>query len=364
MRLLQVIETGGPGGAETIFASLVGGLVARGHDVTSVTAAGSWLPKELATRGIASSIMTTGGALDGALLAQLRTIIRQRRIELVHAHLFDGAIYAALAARMEGIPCVTTLHGQADVGRVGLKAWIKRTLFSRAVTSVVAVSDALRRDLQATLSLPPARFRTIANGVNREPVQPSEVQLADRLSGPRIIAIGNIRQPKDYPTLLDALAIVCASHPGAQLDIVGEPDQNGLFELLGAQVERLGLQAHVTFHGFVPDPAPLLARAHCFVLSSSREGFSLATIEAMLAGIPVVATRSGGPQEILRDEQTGLLVPVANATALAAAVVRMLDDAPLAQRCREQAVADAASRYTLGAMITAYEALYEELVAR
>jgi len=363
VRVLQVIETGGPGGAETVFASLASGLNERGHEVWCVIAAGSWLPQELMRRGIEATIMHSGGSLDSVLLSQLRRMIRDHRIELVHAHLFEGSLYASLAARLEGIPCVTTLHGQADVGREGWKAWVKRTMFARAVSCVVAVSDALRHELQSSLPIPASRFRTIVNGVDREPVHLSGQTTRGESTAPRLIAIGNIRQPKDYPTLLDALAIVRNTLPAVHLDIAGEPDRDGLDKQLRAKVERLHLHDHVTFHGFVADPAPLLARAHCFVLSSSREGFSLATIEAMLAGIPVVATRSGGPQEILRDGETGLLVPTDNAAALADAIVRMLSDAPLAQRCREQAVADAARRFTLPAMVTSYEHLYTELLA-
>ena len=99
------------------------------------------------------------------------------------------------------------------------------------------------------------------------------------------------------------------------------------------------------------------------MLSSSQEGFSLATIEAMLAGVPVVATRSGGPEEILEHEVTGLLVPARNAQELASGIVRVLLDEPeLAKQMVENVVEVARTRFSESAMVNAYEALYRTLV--
>ncbi len=362
MRILQIIETGGPGGAETIFAGLADSLVKRGHTVTCMTGEGSWLPHEMTRRALPASLIENRGALDLALLSRMRQTLRQQRIELVHAHLFDGALYAAIAARLEGVPCVATLHGQVDVARHGLKAWVKQRVFAHAITCAVTVSASLQQDLRGALRLPDAKLRVIPNGIERQ-FRARVDDASDALTAPRLVAVGNIRQPKDYPTLIEALGIIRATFPDVHLDIAGEPDRDGLFVALKAHVAARQLESHVTFHGFLADPAPLLARADCYVLSSSREGFSLTTIEAMLAGVPVVATRSGGPQEILRDGETGLLTPVGDPVALAAAVLRMLQDRTLAMQCRLSAQTDAASRYAMSGMVTAYEQLYGELLA-
>lgn len=365
MRVLQVIETGGPGGAETVFARLSSGLRDGGHDVQCVVADGDWLPAELRRRGLPVVVTPRSSrSLDLELLRLLRAEMRRSQAQLVHAHLFEGALYAAIAARLEGIPCVATLHGQVDVGRGGLKGRVKSWLFRRLVSRVVAVSEALRRDLQAGLQLPERVFRVIPNGV---PVVDEDVLVRDKSADRprRVIAIGNIRRPKDYPTLLDAMAKVRDAVPSVQLEILGQPDREGLYEALQAQVERLGLGNVVTFRGFVADPSVLLRAADVFVLSSSQEGFSLATIEAMLAGVPVVATRSGGPQEILEDDVTGLLVPVRDPEALAAALVRVLRDAPpFAERMAQAARERARVTYSESGMVSAYVTLYDELVAR
>jgi glycosyltransferase involved in cell wall biosynthesis len=276
MRVLQVIETGGPGGAETVFAALSSGLRGRRHQVTCLVGAGSWLPGEMARRGLPTAVLPDAGRLDATLLATIRDAIRSSAAELVHAHLFDGALYAALAARLEGVPCVVTLHGQVDVADRGISAFVKRTLFRRLAARVVCVSWALRHDVQASLHVAARRCIVIYNGIEgacgqRGGTTRTVHQLA---STPwRLVAIGNIRPAKDYPTLLDAVARLRQAGLLVRLDVAGQPDRGGLFGSLLQQVDQLGLRDVVTFHGFLPDPLALLRDAACFVLSSSREGF-------------------------------------------------------------------------------------------
>jgi glycosyltransferase involved in cell wall biosynthesis len=366
VRVLQLIETGGPGGAETVFVTLADGLRALGHDVRCVVGAGNWLPAEARARGLSTEILRTTGSFDLALLRALVHRLRAERIDIVHAHLFDGAFYAALAARLAGVPCVVTLHGQVDMVRGGWRARIKQRLFARAVSCVVTVSASLGRTVRTRLPMSDERFRVIPNGVARRPMPPQLRGTCDdaahRAPGPaRLVAIGNIRRPKDYPLLLDAVSRLRHAR-GVHLDVVGQPDSEGLFDALRQQAVDLGISEYVTFHGFVADPTGLLVQADCFVLSSSEEGFSLATIEAMLAGVPVVATRSGGPEEILRDGITGLLVPTRNAAALAGAMQRVLDDTALAARLAQAAAVEAADRYSVTTMVGSYLRVYEELL--
>lgn len=364
LRILQVIETGGPGGAETVFAQLASGLRERGHAVHCLTRAGSWLPAELERRGLPSSRWSSSGAFDLSMLQRLRSLMRRERIEVVHAHLFDGAVYATMAARSLGIPSVVTLHGQVDVRHGGWKADVKGWLLRRCATRVVMVSDALRRELAEPLGLESPQVTVVHNGVEDRLHDLSESHASSPSPphhGSRIIAIGNIRPAKDYPTLIAAFAQLHARDPRVHLDVVGEPDRGSLFSQIQSQVDSLGLRDAVTFHGFLPDPATLLGRADVFVLASSREGFSLATIEAMLASVPVVCTRSGGPEEIVSDGATGMLVPVGDPEALCVAVERVLRDKPLYSAIAARARASALERFSITAMLDRYESLYESI---
>ncbi|MBL0937503.1 MAG: glycosyltransferase family 4 protein [Gemmatimonadaceae bacterium] len=368
LRILQVIETGGPGGAETVFARLSGSLAERGHAVQCLIRKGSWLPDELDRRGLPVSYITSRGAFDLALIRFIRELIREHRIQLVHGHLFDGALYAAIAARSLGIPSVVTLHGQVDVGRSGWRMAIKRALFARCVDRVVLVSRALQQELATSLPMPVVRQLILHNGV---PIPDNldaqdAVQLAARTRSSsdmaRVVAIGNIRAPKNYPLLLQSIELVRRLIPNIHLDIVGEPDRGGLQQQLEREVAARDLQHAVTFRGFVPEPGELLRGADAFVLASSQEGFSLATIEAMLQGVPVVCSRSGGPEEIVSDGHTGRLVPVNDAEALANALIDTLRDRESAHQMAQRARRHAIEQFSLNTMVERYEHLYRSLV--
>lgn len=358
-RILQVIETGGPGGAETVFARLSSGLVEQGHAVRGVIRDGSWLPGELKRRGLPFSFFPQGGSFNVAAVRELRALIRAHAIDVVHAHLFDGAVYASMAARSLGVPCVVTLHGQVDVARRNWRMALKHRVFTACVDRVALVSDALRRDLSGELGVSAARQVVVHNGV---PVPPALTQGSANEDVKRVLAIGNIRAPKNYPLLLEALVGVREQLPRVELHIAGEPDRGGLQQQLEQQVRQLRLEDVVTFHGFVADPSALLNMADVFVLASSKEGFSLATIEAMLHGVPVVCTRSGGPEEIVRDGDTGVLVPVNDASALRDALLGVLRDPEGGRAMAERGRADAAARFSLAHMVARYEALYEEVI--
>jgi glycosyltransferase involved in cell wall biosynthesis len=137
----------------------------------------------------------------------------------------------------------------------------------------------------------------------------------------------------------------------------------GLHERLLELRARLGLEAQVFFLGFRADVAALLRNLDIFVLSSTTEGLSISTIEAMACGLPVVVTRSGGPEEIVRDNDNGLLVDVGSPDQIAAAIERIAGDAALRQVLSANA-SRAAVRFGETAMIADYEALYDDLTRR
>ena len=119
---------------------------------------------------------------------------------------------------------------------------------------------------------------------------------------------------------MDAVADVVAQDPGVHFVIVGH-QRKDLFSKLEAQVKQAGVGGNIHFLGFRSDVQDLLCQADVFLLPSTSEGFSRSTVEAMMAGIPVVATRSGGPEEILEHEKTGILIPVADSVAMSQAVL-------------------------------------------
>lgn len=359
LRVLQVIETFGPGGAETVVLRLAEGLRAAGHAVVTAVGREGWLTQALEARALPWEVIPPSArGFDLPWLRALRGAVRRHRPDVVHAHLFGGAVYAALAARLEGVPVVVTLHGEHDLPAPGRALAAKRWLLGRARARLAAVSPTLADSAAEALRWPRTAVAVVPNGVPEPPPAPAPRGAA---SARRLVALGNIREPKDYPTLLRAVARLRAwpvPLPPFVVDVAGAPDGVGIYEGLLALRAELGVEALVRFAGFVEEAAAFLAGADGYVLSSSREGFSLATVEAMLAGVPVVATRCGGPEALVADGETGVLVPPRDPEALAAAMAALLLDPAAAAARAARARAEARDRHTVGAMVARYVALY------
>nr|WP_246849386.1 glycosyltransferase [Rubellimicrobium arenae] len=210
----------------------------------------------------------------------------------------------------------------------------------------IAVSNGVARDLEERLGLSKGRVGVIDNPVwtaSRLEARQAPCPhpwLAGRAPGARdagqpvIVGIGRLTAQKDFPTLLRAFAGLTRSKPGARLLILGEGEERAALEAL---VRDLGLHGAVDLPGHVPDTLPYLARCDLFVLSSLWEGFSLALVEALGCGCPVVSTDCpSGPSEILDGGRVAPLVPPGEPDALAAAMRAALDE-PGDARLREEA---------------------------
>jgi len=174
-------------------------------------------------------------------------------------------------------------------------------------------------------------------------------------------SIGNIRKPKAYEVLLKAARAALDREPRLHFVIAGEGSGRLQEELVTLRRE-LGLEEKVSFLGWTPDVATVLRNLDVFALSSRTEGFSIACIEAMACGVPVVATRSGGPQQIL-DEHCGVLVPTDDPAALAAGICRVALEPELAAALSRAALARVRERFSLGTMIGSYERIFASLNA-
>lgn len=365
--VLHFIDTIGPGGAETVFLEVARGLRERGWPGRVVLTGPGWVLDRARDLGLPVDIVETRGRFDVIYLKRLRDLARKHRARLVHAHLFSPAVYASLVGATTGIPVVATFHGASDVASGSWGRRLRLRLVARQAR-IVCVSRSLRNALQSRVRVPPPGVRVIYNGVDS-----SEFETADGgrvrsehgvpADGIVIGSLGNVRPAKDLPTFLRAADDMAGEDPRCRFAVVGqrtEPLHGRLVELR----HEMGLDDRVSFWGFRRDVPEVVAAFDVLVISSRTEGFSLATLQAMAAGTPVVATRSGGPEEIITDGIDGLLVPTGAPEALAAAIRRVLDDSDLRSRIVTSARRTVRDRFGLPAMLDAYEAVYAEVGAR
>ena len=214
---------------------------------------------------------------------------------------------------------------------------------SNATAQTIAVSNSLRDDLIARFGVAPERIVTLFNPAAPDPF-PARLTPADLAArAPLVVAVGRLVPDKDFAGLLRAFAQVKTA--GARLRILGEGPLRGELTALRAE---LGLDERVELPGFV-DVTAELGQARCFALSSLKESFGLACVEAMAFGLPCVVTACGGPQEIIDAAALGAVVPVDDPRALAEAIDAALtapgDPAPRQSRARDFALAAALDRY-------------------
>jgi glycosyltransferase involved in cell wall biosynthesis len=297
-------------------------------------------------------------------LVRLVRLIRRHRVTLVHAHCFDPTFVGLLAARVAGVPFVFTRHHSDHNIRLG-KRWHTRVdaWCAQRADHVIAVSHATRRIMEEVERVPARQISIVYNGMEGLP-QPSaaEVERLRRdlgLDGTAVcLTAGRLHEEKGHLVLFEAAAEIRRRIGHVVFLVAGEGPHRAAFE---EAVRRRGLAACVRFLGHRSDVAALLSVASVVAVPSLAESFGFSVLEAMSLGRPVVASTAGGIKELIADEEEGLLVPPGDATALADAACRLLEDVELAQRLGERARLRATA-FGFEEMIRGYEAVYERVL--
>jgi glycosyltransferase involved in cell wall biosynthesis len=289
-----------------------------------------------------------------ALVARLA-----RRADVIHAHSskagFVGRLGAALAGR--GGRCVFTPHAWSYWSAGGAKGAAYRRwerLGARLCARIVALTQTELNDGLAAGVGRPDQYRVVPNGVELERFTAPRKPRAGR-----ILFVGRLAPPKRPDLAVEIIRRVRADHPGAELWIVGDGPQRADVERL---VSSAGLDGTVRLLGARRDLPRLLRESACLLLPSDYESCPYAVLEAMAAGVPVVATRVGGVPELVEDGVEGILVPARQPEAAAAAVGRVLADPKAARAMGEAGRRRARERYSLERMVADTVTVYEELL--
>ncbi len=360
-----MIETGGTGGAETVYLDLVRRLDATRWRHVPVLPRREWMYQQLIEFGIEPIVLRERWSLDPIFFARMYSLIHRFRVDLIHAHLFGSAAQAAVLSRLSGVSAIATLHGTIDVQHDDRLGALKVAAVKYGLKRIVFVSEQLRNSFLERVPLKQGQASVITNGIDAQRFLSSDGSEFRKEFDikPQEFVIGTVATPgrraKGLDVLLDVVAILKTRSPGCRFIVVGDLDLGRGVELLHDRDSR-GLTNDVVITGFRSDIGRALAALDVYALSSRSEGFPLSLLEAMAAGLPIVATRCGGPEQILQDEVTGLLVQNESAEAIANAIIRLRANANERRRLGDAAAAAVRERFTIDAQIRSYEQLYED----
>ena len=358
MRITQVITSLGYGGAEREVARLAKKLREQGEDceVVCVCEEGH-LAADLRAIGVPVKVLDCG--LMG--LAKLTGYLRSSRPDVVHGHLVS---WAPIAGKLAHVPAVIVTEHGLSLWRNHWQISFDRFV-ARFADRIVVVAGAVMEVRLKRWRIPAQKLVLIPNGVEQVrfdiEVEPAVVKTelgvdpADAL----VVTVGHLTAVKGHRYLLRAAAEVLKQMPGVSFVLVGD---GPLRQELQSTAEALGIHERVKFLGYRKDVERILKAADVFALSSLREGTSIAILEAMAAGTPVVATAVGGNPEVIQNGRSGLLVPAENPNSLAEAIVRVLTNPELASSLVKEARERVESEYSAEGNLARLKNLYREVL--
>jgi len=304
-------------------------------------------------------------SFDVSIFSRLRKIVREREIDIVHAHEYKTDVLAWLLSKVEPVTPLSTVHGWTGHSKRELRLYYPLDKWVLGFfPKLIAVSTDIRDEL-VRHGANPGRIQTVLNGIDHQAFRrdPSRRHAARQALGvgPHdfvIGSVGRLEPQKRFDLLVDVFATLRAERPQLRLAIAGD---GSLAHALRSQVDRLGLGEACLLLGHRADITELHHAFDLFVQSSDYEGTPNAVLEAMALETPIVATSAGGSAEIVRHGVDGLIVPPGDATALAAAIRSvMADDAGAAARVRS-ARQRVETDLSFDTRMRAVEAIYVEL---
>jgi glycosyltransferase involved in cell wall biosynthesis len=372
VRILFLTPTLGVGGAERLVVAESAALAARGHDVAVAFGVIDVQGEPLDAAGVRRHRVSAHHLGSRTLLSwarAVRRIVRDSRPDVIYAHSVTAAIVARIAAPRT--PLLVTVHGIASESE-SRAARILRLVRARVTAVSEQTADGLRRHgipdvdvlppgvdiaaLQAATRLP-ARGASIIEAEREVRAGPPDAPVEGR---PRFACVARQEPEKGVDVLIAAFPRVLEAFPEAALAVIGLGTQMAANQ---AAATADGVRERVEFCGVLTNPAPAIAAADVIVLPSRREGLPVVVLEAFALERPVVASNVGGTPDVVRDGDTGWLVPPEDPEALAAALIVAAGDPAEARARGVRGSALVAERYSIAALVDRVEAILRSLTA-
>jgi len=362
-RVLQLLATGGNGGAQESYTGLLLRLDRSRYDVRALSLSAGSAVQRLRALGVAVDVIDA--ADDELAIRELAGWLRREEIDLVHAHMYRAEVIGTRAAVAAGVPVIAaTVHSSRvrSPQDVALLASL-----TPMMDRLIVPSDSIAHKVRCE-GREGARFAVVPNGVDLSrfaaPAPPSTVRADFGIpaDAPLVGVVARIEAEKGHQHLLDAWPSVHRQAPDAWLLIVGEGSEADALRAQAASLGRAGRR--IAFTGRREDISALTAELSVAVLPSLREAQGISILEAMARRVPVVASAVGGIPEVITSGVDGLLVPPADPEALAAAIGSLLGDPSLRRRIASAGYRTVADRFSIDAQVKRIEAVYDEELAR
>jgi glycosyltransferase involved in cell wall biosynthesis len=367
--VLQLLLSLTVGGAEIMAAQIARGLSGSFRLIFACLTEKGLIGDRLSEEGYPIEVLCKRPGLDHQAIRRLRRVVRENRVDLIHAHQYGPFLYAALSRLPFGFgqpPIVLTEHGRADPDPPRPGHFVANRLLLRRRDRVFGVGACVARALIDKEGFQAARVGVIYNGIDLAALEGCQRyrddvrnELGLGADDVLVIQVARLSQEKNHLAALRALERVIPERPDVRLVIVGDGPEAGAIR---EEVRRRGLEPYVRLTGMRNDVPRLLGAADVGLLTSTTEGIPLTVAEAMAAGLPVVSTRVGGLPEMLENGSTGFLAPSRDDAALAAHLIRLAADPELRRRLGEAGRARAYADFSEHTMIDKYNCCYHEIL--
>lgn len=372
MKILHLIDSSGIYGAEKVLLDLMQRQQAVGiHPILGSIGGKDEGEKKLETAALRSGLtvhcyrMRSGMNLVGAV--RILRSAQSLGVNILHSHGYKpNILMGMIPSSLRRIPLLCTLHGWTGTTRfskISCYTWLECRLL-KYLDAVVAVSEAQLQDKRLLRAgIDQSKLYRIYNGIDQDNTATVPKILDEEIQGfikkgKTIVSIGRLSAEKNFETLVDAISILKKSEGDIKLVIIGDGSlRNSLFQ----KITENGLEANILLAGYKVDARRFLPLFDILVISSVTEGLPITMLEAMSAGVPVIATAVGGIPEVIRDGVTGLLVPARDPVKLSSAIRKMINDKAMVGRVRSEAQTLMQKEFDSKIMANKYIILYEKL---
>jgi glycosyltransferase involved in cell wall biosynthesis len=352
MKIAHVVDSMEVGGAEILVSQMCRLQREQGHDpcVYAVAALGA-LGEQLRKEGFTVQPHVGRHLVDAS--RNFFRIFKESKPDVVHLHNPTPTVYAALAARMAGVPSIVSTRHSLVAKPRRLVQELKYAVAATCCDWVVGICDATADNLKSIHTVPRRKIVRVYNGA--VPLQRVAKEQWPHKTGFTLVYVGRLAPVKNHSLLVNAFRAALASMPDLRLWMVGDGSERKSLENLTAE---LGIAKQVTFWGQQLDVAPFFSAADAFIMSSRSEGLPMSLLQAFSLGLPAIVTDVGGMAEVVRLATAGFAVSSTDSSEMASAILRLTSNEAERKQLSTNAEAAFHSTFTLQAMADAYMRLY------